>query len=111
MNLYLSKRKPPIKLADIVDDFKNGPEQMAKLLEILCGCRIDTESGRTGFRKDRPFSDYSGQRITFTICQITPVTKDMFSYLIYHTGTHKIVLHQSYSQKYKQTNITRNFKL
>ncbi|CBY11405.1 unnamed protein product [Oikopleura dioica] len=62
VNLYLSKRKPPIKLTDIVDDFKNGPEQMAKLLEILCGCRIDTESGRL-----------SGQRSTSRIHQINIV--------------------------------------
>lgn len=66
MNLYLSKRKPPIKLNDIVDDFKNGPEQMAKLLEILCGCRIDTESGRNGFA----ILEFGVEGITFIICQI-----------------------------------------
>lgn len=46
VNLYLSKRRPPVKLTDIVDDFKAGPERMAQLLEILCNVKIDMEGGK-----------------------------------------------------------------
>jgi hypothetical protein len=46
VNIYLSKRKPPVKLNDIIDDFQAGPEKMAQLLEILCHCKIDMEGGK-----------------------------------------------------------------
>ena len=46
VNMYLAKRKPPVKLDDVIEDFKKGPERICELLELLCGIKIDMEGGK-----------------------------------------------------------------
>ena len=44
--MYLAKKKPPVKLDDVIEDFKKGPERICELLELLCGIKIDMEGGK-----------------------------------------------------------------
>ena len=46
VNMYLAKKKPPVKLDDVIEDFKKGPERICELLELLCGIKIDMEGGK-----------------------------------------------------------------
>ena len=44
--MYLARRKPPIQLDDVIEDFKKGPERICELLELLCGIKIDMQGGK-----------------------------------------------------------------
>ena len=46
VNMYLARRKPPVKLNDIIEDFRAGPERICELLELLCGIKIDMQGGK-----------------------------------------------------------------
>lgn len=45
INSYLSKRKPPMRVENLIEDLKDGVRLLA-LLEVLSGERLPMERGR-----------------------------------------------------------------
>ena len=70
--MYLARRKPPIQLDDVIEDFKKGPERICELLELLCGIKIDMQGGKLPGQENGFFStavkNYSSRSNYWTLC-------------------------------------------